>query len=80
MSQSARRLTILTLAFLVVGGFVGGLLGGRVLADPQRPDDQLWTFGRVMSLIEDQYVGEVDSKDLIENAIGGMLHSLDPLA
>jgi len=78
MSQPARRLTILALAFLVAGGFVGGLLGGRVMADPQRPDDQLWTFGRVMSLIEDQYVGEVDSKELIENAIGGMLQSLDP--
>jgi len=78
MSQPARRLTILALAFLVAGGFVGGLLGGRVLADPQRPDDELWTFGRVMSLIEDQYVGEVDSKELIENAIGGMLQSLDP--
>jgi len=78
MSQPARRLTILALAFLVAGGFMGGLLGGRVLADPQRPDDELWTFGRVMSLIEDQYVGEVDSKELIENAIGGMLQSLDP--
>jgi len=78
MSQPARRLTILALAFLVAGGFMGGLLGGRVLADPQRPDDELWTFGRVMSLIEDQYVGEVDSKDLIEIAIGGMLQSLDP--
>jgi carboxyl-terminal processing protease len=71
-------MTILALAFLVAGGFMGGLLGGRVLADPQRPDDELWTFGRVMSLIEDQYVGEVDSKELIENAIGGMLQSLDP--
>ena len=78
MSQPARRVTILALAFLVAGGFMGGLLGGRVLADPQRPDDELWTFGRVMSLIEDQYVGEVDSKELIENAIGGMLQSLDP--
>lgn len=78
MSQPARRLTILALAFLVAGGFMGGLLGDRVLADPQRPDDELWTFGRVMSLIEDQYVGEVNSKDLIENAIGGMLQSLDP--
>jgi carboxyl-terminal processing protease len=78
MGQPARRLTILALAFLVAGGFMGGLLGGRVLADPQRPDDELWTFGRVMSLIEDQYVGEVDSKELIENAIGGMLQSLDP--
>lgn len=78
MSQPARRLTILALAFLVAGGFMGGLLGGRVLADPQRPDDELWTFGRVMSLIEDQYVGEVDSKELIEGAIAGMLQSLDP--
>jgi len=78
MSRPARRLSFLALAFLIAGGFVGGMLGGRVLADPQRPDDELWTFGRVLSLIEDQYVGEVDSKDLIENAVAGMLHTLDP--
>jgi len=78
MRSAARRLPLLALAFLVTGGLVGGLQGDRVLADPARPDEGLWVFGRVLSLIEDQYVGEVDSKELIEEAIAGMLHALDP--
>jgi carboxyl-terminal processing protease len=78
MKSAARSLPLLVLAFLVTGGLVGGLMGGRVLAEPQRPDDELWGFGRALSIIEDQYVGTVDSKKLIEDAIAGMLHELDP--
>ncbi len=73
-----RRLSILTFTFLVVGAALGGILGARALADPQRADDQLWRFGRIVSLIEDQYVGKLDSKHLVEDAIQGMLHTLDP--
>ena len=73
-----RRSTILVLAFLAAGGLLGSTLGGRTLAEPQRADDQLWRFGRVVSLIEDQYVGEVDSKALIDDAIEGLLRTLDP--
>ena len=78
MKSAARSLPLLVLAFLVTGGLVGGLMGSRVLAEPQRPDDELWGFGRALSIIEDQYVGNVDSKKLIEDAITGMLHELDP--
>ena len=41
---------------------VGGLLGGRVQAEAQNSEDGLWTFGQVLALVEDQYIGEVDSK------------------
>jgi carboxyl-terminal processing protease len=75
---STRRLSILIVAFLAAGGLLGGVLGGRALAEPQRADDQLWRFGRVVSLIEDQFVGEVDSKALIDDAIEGLLRTLDP--
>jgi carboxyl-terminal processing protease len=78
MSQPARRFSLLALVTLVAGGLLGGLLGGRVQADPQRPDDQLNDFGRVLALVEDQYVGETDSREIVENAILGMLQTLDP--
>ena len=78
MSQPIRRFSMLALLFLAGGGILGGVLGDRVLADPQHPEDQLWTFGRVLSLVEDQYVGESKSADIVENAISGMLESLDP--
>jgi carboxyl-terminal processing protease len=78
MKPSARPLSLLVSLFLLVGGFVGGVIGSRTLAEPQRPDDDLFTFGRVLSVIEDEYVGEVDSEQLIDNAVAGMLQSLDP--
>jgi carboxyl-terminal processing protease len=78
MSRHARKYSLMTIAFLLCGGFLGGMLNDYVLADPRNPEDQLWTFGRVLALVEDQYIGEVDAKDLVESAIDGMLSELDP--
>jgi carboxyl-terminal processing protease len=78
MSRQVRRFSLLSIAFLVLGGFLGGVFNDRVLADPRSAEDQLWTFGRVLALVEDQYIGDLDSKELVENAIDGMLAELDP--
>ena len=40
--------------------------------------EKLKTFSEVLSLIESSYVEKVDSKALIEGAIGGLVKSLDP--
>ena len=40
--------------------------------------EQLDLFGQVFDLIQSKYVEEVESKELIEAAINGMLASLDP--
>ena len=40
--------------------------------------EQLDLFGQVFDLIKSKYVEEVESKELIEAAINGMLSSLDP--
>ena len=77
MNRSSHRFTIVLLVILLAGGLLGGLLGSRVRAD-QRPMDDLWTFGRILALVEDEFVGEADSKELVENAIDGMLQGLDP--
>lgn len=69
---------ILTLVVLAVGTLAGGLLGTRVSADAVKPDDQFWTFGRVLALVEDEYVGKIASEELVEGAIRGMLQRLDP--
>lgn len=78
MSLSSRRFSLLVVVGLVAGSLLGGLLGGRVQADAERPEDQLWTFGRVLTLIEDQYAGEAKAEELVEGAIEGMLRTLDP--
>ena len=39
---------------------------------------QLEIFSRVLNLVQDHYVEEVDTKTLVEGAINGMLSALDP--
>jgi carboxyl-terminal processing protease len=77
MNRSSRRLTVTLLVLLVAGGLLGGLVGSRVSA-AQGPEEDLWTFGRILALVEDEFAGDVDSKELVENAIEGMLQGLDP--
>ena len=40
--------------------------------------EELKVFSDVIELIEKEYVDEVDTKELIQKAIQGMVHSLDP--
>jgi carboxyl-terminal processing protease len=78
MNQSARRWSLFAAIPLLVGCVLGGLLGGRVQAEAQHAEDGLWTFGRVLAIVEDQYIGEIDSQDLVLAAIDGLLSELDP--
>jgi len=73
-----RNYSIATLVVLAVGTLAGGFLGSPADADSTRPEDQFWTFGRVLALVEDEFVGETDSETLVNDAIAGMLHQLDP--
>ncbi|MEO9822477.1 MAG: S41 family peptidase [Paracoccaceae bacterium] len=69
-----------------LGGTVAGILAttqvaGPLLAQGKRPEsvyEQLDLFGDIFERIRGQYVEEVDSSELIEAAIDGMLTSLDP--
>jgi carboxyl-terminal processing protease len=69
------------------GGAVAGMLVSTQLAAPlvaqEAAEDaqvyeQLDLFGDIFERIRSGYVEEVDEKDLVENAINGMLSSLDP--
>jgi carboxyl-terminal processing protease len=67
----------------VAGAALGPNLGslGRAFAqDSSRTDmyQMLKVFGDVMQRVRAEYVDPVDDKDLIENAINGMLTGLDP--
>ena len=68
-------------------GIVGGVvlstqIAGPLLAQQQDQNqtvyEQLDLFGDVFERIRSQYVHDVDTGDLIEAAINGMLNSLDP--
>jgi carboxyl-terminal processing protease len=68
------------LAVLVVAGCctLGGLIGGRVRAEADKSEALLQSFGRALAVVEDNYVGKVESKTLVDDALQGMLHTLDP--
>jgi carboxyl-terminal processing protease len=63
-----------TVIFLTMGtGFYGDLE-----AKSEETYKSLKVFSDVLEIIEKNYVDEVNSKELIEKAIQGMVHSLDP--
>jgi len=78
MSRSTRRSLFLILMVLTLSAFAGGMLGKGVKADAQPTESRLRTFGQVMALLEDHFVGDLESHDLVESAIQGMLQTLDP--
>ena len=71
---------------LVLIGLMAGVLvsiGHGVFADREStratlPIEELRTFSDVFGRIKNDYVVDVDDKELIENAIRGMLSGLDP--
>src|SRR5918996_4402589 len=75
-----------TRSFLILG--LGLLLGvhivtGQADSDPAKtaadlPLNELRTFTEVFAKVKNDYVEQVDDKQLLENAIRGMLAGLDP--
>ena len=78
MRSSRIRTATFVLSVFAASALVGGLLGGRALADGRKPEDRLRTFGQILSLVESEYPGDVDSTEMVEGAIQGMLRELDP--
>lgn len=68
---------LLSTIFLGGGALVGGLVGG-VQAEPEKTQAPLRNFGRVLALVEDNYIGTASSESLVESSIQGMLRTLDP--
>jgi len=62
----------------VVFWTIGSGFWGNLAAKDDETYEGLKIFADVIQLIEKEYVDEVDSKQLIQNAIQGMVQSLDP--
>jgi len=80
--MSGKRRTGLALA-IPLGVTLAVLLSGgrgaeRVGASPNEAYEQLEQFTNVLSIVQKNYVEEVDTKRLVEGAINGMLAALDP--
>ena len=68
----------LVLLIAVVFSIVGSGFYRNLSADGAETYKGLKLFSDVIELVEDNYVDPVDSKELIEKAIQGMVNSLDP--
>ncbi len=72
---------LLVLTGLMVGILISighGVFAERESAKAVLPVEELRTFSDVFGRIKNDYVVEVDDKDLLEHAIRGMLSGLDP--
>jgi carboxyl-terminal processing protease len=72
---------LLLVTGLVLGVLVSighGVLADREAAQATLPVEELRTFSDVFGRIKNDYVETVEDKDLLENAIRGMLTGLDP--
>jgi len=68
----------IALAVLLAVLFSGGRGVEKVDAVPKESYEGLETFTNILSIIQKNYVDDVQTKQLIEGAINGMLASLDP--
>ena len=71
----------LFLAIVLSGALLGGWLGDRAQAEESDSDDldqQLRVFTHAFALIKKHYGRDVESTELVESAIRGMLRTLDP--
>jgi len=80
--MSIRKLNLTILVALLVGLsaiFAWERLSiQRVSAEDQTVYENLQTFSDVLDIVKENYVQEVESEELVEGAISGMLRTLDP--
>ncbi|MBL0732089.1 MAG: S41 family peptidase [Desulfosarcina sp.] len=72
----------LKLWLVLIGAIIFWTIGAGYSRDLSASSEETYkglkTFSDVLDLIEKNYVDEVDTKDLIQKAIQGMVHGLDP--
>ena len=79
ISKKPRHVKLwLLMVIAVVFWTVGNGFYRDLSAKSEEAYEELKVFSDVIELIEREYVDEVDTKELIQKAIQGMVHSLDP--
>ena len=69
---------IVLLAGMALGFFLAGHWVPNVSAVPRQDYESLETFTNILSIVKKNYVEDVETKNLVQGAINGMLTSLDP--
>lgn len=76
MKKHSKKIFAFTFGLLALGLVTGLNLGAPAYAQERYAD--LQNFSKVLNLIQQYYVEEVDTKKLIYGAVKGMLRELDP--
>ncbi len=69
---------LLLLVGVAVGFFLAGQWVPSVSAVPRQDYESLEVFANILSLVKKNYVEDVETKNLVNGAINGMLNALDP--
>ncbi|SNS58438.1 carboxyl-terminal processing protease [Ekhidna lutea] len=77
-SKGAVRLPLYVAITLCIGVFIGANMAGSSTTTASDFMKSLTKFRQVLTHIENDYVDEVNSEDLVESAITNMLEDLDP--
>jgi carboxyl-terminal processing protease len=82
MSENEPNKRQISLPLILCLGLAGGILIGANLSGKQGPDKEILRevqkFREVLTLIKNEYVGEVNTDVMVEEAITNMLTKLDP--
>src|ERR671918_995753 len=69
---------ILLLVGIAIGFFLAAQWVPNVSAVPRQDYESLEAFTNILSIVKKNYVEDVNTKNLVNGAINGMLNSLDP--
>ncbi|MBF8254544.1 MAG: ctpA-2 [Deltaproteobacteria bacterium] len=69
---------VLLLLGIAIGLFIAGHWVPNVSAVPRQDYESLEAFTNILSIVKKNYVEEVETKNLVNGAINGMLNGLDP--
>src|SRR5215813_3835267 len=69
---------VLLLVGMAIGFFLAAQWVPNVSAVPRQDYESLEAFTNILSIVKKNYVEDVETKNLVNGAINGMLNSLDP--
>lgn len=78
MSKTSYRATTVVLGLFAAGATLGASLGSMAAERGHDPYRAVETFVRIMNTVEAHYVDELNTSDLVDAALEGMVQSLDP--
>src|ERR671925_639139 len=76
--QRGMPVVFVLLVGVAIGYFLAGHWVPNVSAVPRQDYESLEAFSNILAIVKKNYVEDVDTKNLVNGAINGMLSSLDP--